>query len=288
MKVTVSEFLAKGFKFVEGDKRESFFINESVVTLSSKGAEEHNTFDLCAKVRDCTVYFPMAWREDFYEIPCNGKLWVDCLMNDCSVKSFKPSSVFNIGNIKAWRPSIKNWEVDVDNLKLANEALIKMEKGKSNFHSYDDAKEILKSRREVTREQLEKENQPISISVPRRDGTPCRIEPMENQIEKAIRESEEMSYQDKVKERFENTVRENKIESREADSTPWKPKTAEGKRELAAQLLTEANKLDKQVEIEKHARNQALELYRMGWIDESDIEDVTNNHIEFYKDMELF
>ena len=198
MKVTVAEFLAKGFKFVVGDELGNKTIDQWGCDLIN---DEFNTgFE-----SDCEVKFPLTWRLGH---TLSEVIYSDSIVElECGLLTTAEDAWERIvGTHEKWRPSIHNW----------------------------DNKE----------------------------------EPSENQIEKAIRDSE--------------------VEHREADSTPWKPKTAQGLRELAAQLLTEAMQLEKADQISRHAKEQAQYMVLMGWIDESDIEDVTNNHIEFYKDMELF
>lgn len=250
MNVTVAEFLKKGFKFVVDDfggLLDEFTIQginsgDCHFSISKKGCFTFK-FDNSSEIN-----FPLAWRENKGEMPCDGELWVDVKFDTGKeYHELLMAREFYFGetsSITHWRPSIKNWEkeevMENQNIELENDALKKMEEGKSNFHSLDDARGILKSRREANRERTGKENQ----------------------IEKAIRESEVAMI--------------------------TMPTTAEGKRKLAAQLLDEAIEMENSQRIQKHAEKATQEMIDAGLIDESDRADVYQSHLEFYADMEIF
>lgn len=189
MKVTVAEFLAKGFKFVEGD-----CVGDREIGWSDANDLNDGVF---GDTENKEVNPPMQWRDNGFEMPCDGDSFVEVIFYDEEGINSGVARQFDwCERHFFWRPSIKNWEVK------------------------------------------------------------------ENQIEKAIRESE--------------------VECREADSTAWKPKTAEGLRELAAQLLSEANELERQATIEETANAHVLDLINIGIIQPSQVKEKTKEVIEFY------
>ncbi len=198
--------------------------------------------------KDIHVRTPLAWRENTGKMPCDDGLFIDVMFQNGAMHS---------------GVEVFDWFIHPELKSLSD-----ITHWRPSIKNWIGGSEMLVTRKELDEalDELEKE------------------EVMENQIEKAIREDENNPTLTEARYDIESIKKPARLHMLPSFAYP---DTAEGKRELAAQLLAEAERMDL-LRIHDFAKKVTQEMLDAGFIDEDDFDDTYQSHVDFYKTLELF